>query len=139
MRIIKSFKGKDIPIFPITLCASPPNSFGKKIVDAGVDTGFGGFVSVSKQVAKNMGLNASDSMRLTLGNRKPHAFLYCLGRAEFGAKMKTGTVIISDSDEVLIGMKFLRQFELHLIVDPISEVAILTDEDPPIQAPDPLS
>jgi predicted aspartyl protease len=136
MRIIRSFEGQNIPKFPIVLSGPLTNVFGKHSFEAGMDTGFTGFLSIPLLAAVKAGLILGGVMPLTLADGKSQSFLYCLGAAETETKSAIGVTVISPSDDVLIGMEFLRLLGLRLIVDPISKTAILTDEDPPIQLPD---
>lgn len=135
MRIIQSFENQSIPKFQIIISGPLPQVYGKHTFEAGVDTGFTGFLSIPFLSAVKAGLIFGGAISLTLADGKSQSFLYCLGLAEAGTKSAIGIVVISPSDDILLGMEFLRLLGLRLIVDPISKTAILTDEDPPIQPP----
>ncbi|MEW6052141.1 MAG: hypothetical protein AB1644_13895 [Candidatus Zixiibacteriota bacterium] len=134
MRITRSFEGQKIPTFPITLRGPLSNTFGEHEYEAGIDTGFTGFMFLPFLEALKPGLILRGAMPLTLADGKPQTFLYCLGEVLIESKSDLGIVLISPSDDVLIGMEFLTQFGLKLIVDPISKSATLTDEEILLQA-----
>ncbi|NLI16288.1 MAG: hypothetical protein GX409_08400 [candidate division Zixibacteria bacterium] len=129
MRITQSFEGQNIPKFPIILSGPAIGIYGKHTFDAGMDTGFTGFPSVPLLAAIKAGLPIGGVVPLTLADGKSQSFLYCLGMVEVESKHAIGVTVISPSEDILIGMDFLKLLNLKLIVDPINKIAILTDED----------
>ena len=132
MKIIQSFEGQKIPTVQIIL-RGPVASFGDHKFEAGIDTGFTGFLSLPFLDAVKPGLIFRGVIPLILADGQSQSCIYCLGEVQIESKSQIGIVVISPSNEVLVGMDFLRQFSLRLIVDPTTQQTMLTDEEPPIQ------
>lgn len=132
MKITQSFEGQIIPTIQIVV-RGPVTSFGDHKFEAGIDTGFTGFLSLPFLDAVKPGLILRGVIPLTLADGQSQSFIYCLGEVQIESKSQIGIVVISPSNDVLVGMEFLRQFNLKLIVDSTTKQVILTDEEPPIQ------
>ncbi|MEW5701979.1 MAG: hypothetical protein AB1792_07105 [Candidatus Zixiibacteriota bacterium] len=139
MRITHSFEGLNIPTIPITV-RGPVAAYGDHQFNAGVDAGFTAFLSLPFFDAVKPGLIFSGVMPLTLADGKPTSFLYCLGQVQIGEKQEIGVIVISPSDDALVGMEFLRQFGFHLEIDPTANTVTLDDhlaEELPLDASPP--
>jgi len=91
-----------------------------------IDTGFTGFLSIPMFTAFPIGLLLSGTMSLTLADGSTQFRLTCLGSASLDGEAQVGVIIIEpSSDQVLLGMDFLRKFNLQLIVDPINSTVEL--------------
>ncbi|SRR6266571_8556338 len=107
------------PCLKITLSGAFPGP-GKEfeaIIDTGF-TGFTGFVSIPLMQAFPLGLPLFGTTRLTLADGSTSDRLTALGRLTLlGQQTKEGIVILEQSStEVLVGMGFLRAFELALVI-----------------------
>ena len=129
MRITISFENQDIPKFGIVVGGQPPDLFNKQNCKVGIDTGFSGFLSIPLSFANNVGLSIAGTMPVELADGKSQPFSYCSGMVEISDKSAMGIILISPSDDILIGMEFLKNLALKLIVNPVSNMATLTDEE----------
>jgi len=65
-------------------------------------------------------------MPVTLADGSVQNKLMCLGSAGVGSEAKVGVVLIEPgSNQALLGMEFLRQFEKKLVIDPIAKTVEL--------------
>ncbi len=98
------------------LCGTKHRPPGLEI-DGLVDTGFTGFVHLPIQFAFRLGLPLEGTTSSTLADGSTLNELTALGLASFGGDAKQGTIILSASaNEVLVGMDFLRVFDLSLMI-----------------------
>jgi predicted aspartyl protease len=127
MRVTHSFDGQSIPTIQITV-----DGILKDVhcpIQAGIDTGFTGFLSLPFPEAFKPGLILKGVMSLTLADGSTQHQLCCLGAVEFEGKSEVGVIIMSTSNDALVGIEFLRQFKLQLIVDAYNKTFTLTDEE----------
>lgn len=98
-----------------------------------IDTGFSGFLSIPILQAFPIGLILHTTSSVTLADGSTSNKLTCLGQAELDGESKVGLILIEPaSDQVLLGMEFLRKFSKRLIVDPIlGTVELITVAPPP--------
>jgi clan AA aspartic protease len=97
-------------------------------VQAIIDTGFTGFVSMPVTMALPLGLKPSSTALITLADGGSQPKLVAEGTATIEDASKTGLIILEESSsEVLIGMDFLRTFRIMLIV--AQETVLLVDQD----------
>ena len=107
--------------------------YGAKNRDAGVechgliDTGFSRFIQVPFSLACSIGLPLDGINTFTLADGKSIHMLMALVEAEFAGKKKVGIASISTSEEILIGMEFLRLFGVSLLVS--RDAVSLIDEE----------
>src|SRR5690242_13746171 len=115
------------PCLKITLSGAFPGP-GKEF-EAIIDTGFTGFVSIPLIQAFPLGLPLFGTTRLTLADGSTSDRLTALGRLTLlGQQTREGLVILEQSStEVLVGMGFLRAFELALIITK-DEVTVFDEE-----------
>lgn len=106
--------------------------FGMKNVKQGltctglIDTGFSGFIQIPFDIACALGAPLHGIKSFTLANGEPVNMIMALVQSEFAGKKKIGVASISPSDEILVGMEFLRIFSVDLLVS--REYVSLLDE-----------
>ncbi len=102
---------------------NPPQEF-----DVIIDTGFSGFISMPMVKAFPLGLPLYGTTSVALADGKQAYKLTAIGGAGMGEETKFGVVILeANSNDILIGMEFLRTFEKVLILDPHKPSVILED------------
>ncbi len=79
-----------------------------------------------------VGLILKGVITSTLADGKIQPYLYCLGEVVLETseetKTKIGIVSLMPTDaDILIGMEFLRKFDLRMDVDPASNSLVLSD------------
>ena len=109
-------------------------AFGDHTFKAGIDTGFTGFLCLPFLDAVKPGLIFRGVIPVTLADGNSQSFTYCLGEVQLNSKIEIGIVIITPSNQALVGMEFLRQFGLRLVVDATNNTTTLTD-DPDLTQP----
>ncbi len=86
-----------------------------------------------------LGLVLTGTTGLTLADGSTHPRLTAWGLASVEGEEQDGLIILEpNSDEVLLGMDFLRKFQKALHVNPITNAVTMVD-DTPDHAPDPAS
>ncbi len=91
-----------------------------------VDTGFTGFVAMPLIKAFPLGLVLAGTTNIVLADGSTRPRLTAYGDAILDKTMKPGVVILDPtSDDVLLGMDFLRKFEATLTVDLINKTVYL--------------
>ncbi len=86
-----------------------------------IDTGFDGFLSVPILQAFPVGLVLHTTTSVTFANGTSEDKLTCLGYARLDGEDRLGLILIeSQSNQVVLGMDFLKKFGLKLIVCPTS-------------------
>lgn len=95
-----------------------------------IDTGFDGSMLLPVSHAAKLRVTVEDSTTVSMADNTPkdawtsHLFVRC------GVRLERALVIIEpDCKELIIGMDFLRQFGLSLVVSP--SAVMLTDESGP--------
>ncbi|MBI3872209.1 MAG: hypothetical protein HY304_03920 [candidate division Zixibacteria bacterium] len=127
MATTQSFKGNGSPQITFRL-RGPLASLGEHEFTGILDTGFTGFVSIPLLKAFPIGLVLSGMTNLTLADGKSQSHLYCLGEVLWESRSEVGIVVLAPPDAtILVGMEFLRKFNLTMIVDPQSELLSLHD------------
>jgi predicted aspartyl protease len=97
-----------------------------------MDTGFSGFLLLPILSAFPVGLLLQGTMPITLADGSTQTKLTCLGQIHFDGKEDVGVIIIENQNtQVLVGMEFLRIFNLRLIVEPNGEVVEIVAGTPP--------
>ena len=96
--------------------------------DGVIDTGFTGFLQLPIQYAFALSLPLQNTTSVTLADGSQTANLTALARATLLGKTEIGTVILAfSSQEILIGMDFLRRFKRALVVSR-SGIMLIDDE-----------
>ena len=93
-----------------------------------IDTGFTGFIQLPIQYAFSLSLPLEGTTTVTLADGSSLAVLTALGRATLLERTEVGVVMLSvSSNEILLGMDFLRRFEQALVVSHTRGVVIIDD------------
>src|SRR5436853_3023007 len=81
-----------------------------------IDTGFTGFIQLPLHHAFSLKLPLEGTASYTLADGTQTACLTALAQTTFGGKMVLGVVTLAPgSQDILVGMGFLRQFKLGIL------------------------
>ena len=126
MLITRSFEKDESPLVDFTL-RGPLQEFGAHEFTGILDTGF---LAVPLLKAFPIGLILRGVMSSILADGSTQPTLYCLGQAEINGESKIGIVSLLPSDsDILVGMDFLRKFDLKMTVDSRTNMVQLDDGD----------
>ena len=93
-----------------------------------IDTGFTGFIQLPLQHAFSLKLPLEGTASYTLADGNQTACLIALAKTTFAGKMVVGAVTLAPgSQDILVGMGFLRQFKFGMIM--VKNVVVLIDEE----------
>ena len=93
-----------------------------------IDTGFTGFILLPLQHAISLKLPLEGTASYTLADGSKTTCLTALAQTTFAGETLIGVVTLSEgSQDILVGMTFLRQFKLGLMM--IKDGIVLVDED----------
>ena len=93
-----------------------------------IDTGFTGFIQIPIQHAFSLRLPLEGTTTVTLADGSSLAVLTALGRATLLERAEIGVVMLSvSSNEILLGMDFLRRFKRALLVSHTNGVVLVDD------------
>lgn len=93
-----------------------------------IDTGFSGFIQLPFNHAFSLKLPLEGTVTAILADGSKTANLTALARTSFGGKTVTGAVTLAPgSQDILVGMGFLRRFKLGLLM--VSNGILLVDEE----------
>lgn len=93
-----------------------------------LDTGFTGFIQLPIQHAFSLKLPLESTASYTLADGSQTACLIALARTTFAGKAVTGAVTLAPgSQDILVGMAFLRQFKLGIIM--VKNTIVFIDEE----------
>ena len=93
-----------------------------------IDTGFTGFIQLPLASAFSLRLPLATTAAYTLADGSQGAYLIALAKTTFAEKKVVGAVSLTPgSQDVLIGMGFLRQFKLGMIM--LKDVVVMIDEE----------
>ena len=94
-----------------------------------IDTGFTGFLQLPLGVAFELALPLEGTTSVTLADASTTIKLTATARATVCEQSRSGSVILETaSPEILIGMEFLRRFDIALFVTR-DLVSIVSEED----------
>jgi len=96
-------------------------------VEGVVDTGFTGFIQIPIELGFALKLQLESTSQVTLADGSTITQVTVLAKAKYEGLEVTGAVGLAGSPIILLGMDFLRQFHLSLIV--AREHVILMPED----------
>jgi predicted aspartyl protease len=92
-------------------------ALGSKTYQAVIDTGFTGFVELPLLEMVELGLRTEGAANVMLGDGSVTTNYLSSASVYLGAQVESGTVLLAEnSSGVLIGMAFLREFKVALIV-----------------------
>src|SRR2546426_9857730 len=108
-------------------------------VDALIDTGFTGFISMPMVQAFPLGLPLVGTSSFVLADNTTAVNLLAFGLAWLGTETPQGGLIVLQyrAGDVLLGMDFLRIMKKALAVAPLGGTVTLVDDAPPAVAPPP--
>ncbi len=93
-----------------------------------IDTGFTGFIQLPLQHAFSLKLPLEGTASYTLADGSQGTCLTALASTTFGGQTKVGVVTLAPgSQDILVGMAFLRQFKLGMIM--VTDRILLIDEE----------
>jgi predicted aspartyl protease len=100
-----------------------------------IDTGFTGFISMPLVQAFPLGVILFGTTSLTLADGSSQFRLTGWGNAQIDVQTKGGVIILEpNSNEILLGMEFVRAFNRALLVFPKTKTVVLIDEDEAVSA-----
>jgi predicted aspartyl protease len=106
---------------------------GSKIYSAIIDTGFSGFVALPLIEMIDLGLSTQGAANVTLGDGSVISNLVSTGTVTLGAQIESGTILLDEtSTDILVGMAFLREFKMALILT--NSAVVLYDEHETVDA-----
>jgi clan AA aspartic protease len=90
--------------------------------DAIIDTGFNGFLSVPQSVADTLSLGRLATERVFFADNSEHIRWTSLATVSIGNQRQDGVVYLEPaSEEVLLGVEFLRRFNRMLLFYPMGQ------------------
>lgn len=96
---------------------------GAAIVEAVLDTGFNGFLSLSPELIKSLNLEFAAPAQVTLGDGTTVTLSVYLGVVSLSGR-EVAVEILESSAGALVGMALLRGTELRASITPGGSVAI---------------
>jgi predicted aspartyl protease len=106
---------------------------GSRDYPAVIDTGFSGFVALPLLEMIPLGLVTQGAANVMLGDGSVVPNLVAAGSVTFGGQTESGTILLDEtSTDVLVGMAFLREFNLALILT--STVVLLYHQHETLEA-----
>jgi predicted aspartyl protease len=100
-----------------------------------IDTGFTGFISMPLVQAFPLGIILFGTTSLTLADGSSQFRLTGWGNAKIADQTQGGIIILEpNSNEILLGMEFVRAFTRALLVFPKTRTVVLIDEDEAVAA-----
>jgi predicted aspartyl protease len=129
MLILGSFDGSGSPIITIRIVGTG----SPKDYTATIDTGFTGFVALNIFEMIPLGLMTRAAATVTLGNGTSVEDLLADGSVTLGGRTEIGSILLSDkSTDILVGLDFLRKFNLALVMT--ATVVVLYDQNETLTA-----
>jgi len=106
---------------------------GSKAYRAIIDTGFSGFVALPLMEMIPLGLSTQGAANVMLGDGSIISSSVSTGAVTLGGQVESGTILLDDnSTDILVGMAFLREFKIALIVT--NNTVVLYDEHETLEA-----
>lgn len=120
------FNSSGLPAIKIRVSGAYPQV--SKDIDAVIDTGFDGFLSMPLVKAFPLGLPLAGASSITLADGKLHEKMIAMCNVLLGDQNRSGMVILEPaSRDVLIGMTFLNIFKKTLFVQGERKAVALID------------
>lgn len=129
MLITGTFDSTGSPAIEIAVVGSA----GTKNYSAIIDTGFTGFVAVPTVDMVPLGLQVQGAANVMLGDGNVITNMVAAAGVTLGGQTVTGIAVLDDgSPDVLVGMGFLREFKIALILT--NSAVVLYDENETLDA-----
>jgi clan AA aspartic protease len=113
------------PAIKIEISGAWPQT--KKEIEAVIDTGFSGFLSIPLMQAFPLALPLVGTTNVELADGVTHAKFTGISTIWLGAELQVGIAILEpSSSDVLLGMEFLKTFKKVLIL--LDTLVVLLDE-----------
>ena len=111
----------------VTIAVSAPSAASTSF-DAVIDTGFTGFVQVPEPHAQELGLTPRTASEMQYPDGRIESIPLAWGRVALAGEVQEGFVHIQHgSDEVIVGVEFLRLFRKTLVVSIADGTVLLID------------
>lgn len=116
MAVITGFFKDGCPLVRVHIGGASPDAHSVQFA-AIVDTGFSGFVAMPLIQAFPLGLVLYGTSRFSLADGSVQDKLLGSGFATIGGETRSGIIALDEtSNEVLLGMDFLRKFDLVMLL-----------------------
>jgi len=113
MLILGSFDNDGSPVIKIKIAGD----LGENEYSAVLDTGFTGFVAIPFGEMQTLGLTISGATSVMLGDGSVVENFVAEGIITIGSQADVGTIVLDNgSADILVGLDFLRQFRLGLVL-----------------------
>ena len=115
------------PCLKLYLCGSRHDPPGIEF-EGIIDTGFTGFIQIPMRDALTLALPLESSTQVILADASSLVMLAATAHATIGGRSQDGVVLLSEtSDDILLGMDFLRQFDRTLSISRRRGVLLVED------------
>ena len=122
------FDGRGSPCLKLHVCGVRHQLPGVEYKGV-IDTGFTGFLQLPLSVAINLSLPLEGTREMILADHSVLSVLTAFAQVTLAGKSKFGVAALSKtSKEILIGMDFLKQFNLALTVSKEAGIILLEDQ-----------
>jgi predicted aspartyl protease len=129
MLVLGSFDDDGSPVITIKVAGD----LGEKEYTAVIDTGCTGFVALPSNEMIPLGLKIGGATSVILGNGQAVDNWVAEGLVTLSAQAEIGTIVLDDgSADVLVGLDFLRKFDLGLVLT--ETVVLLYDKHETMEA-----
>ena len=113
------------PVVPIGVSAPPAPS---RPFEAVIDTGFTGFVQLPEPRAQELGLAPRTTSETQYADGRIDTVPLAWGKVALGTEVQEGLVHLQHgSDEVIVGVEFLRLFRKTLVLSIADGTVVLVD------------
>ena len=97
-----------------------------------LDTGFTGFIHLPIQHALSLRLPLEGTQNVSLADGSSQVLLTALARATIAQRTEEGVALLSfTSEDILLGMDFLRRFERTLVVSRKAGIVLIEEDQIP--------
>jgi predicted aspartyl protease len=116
-----------------TVTIKVAGDLGEKEYTAVIDTGFTGFVALPLAEMIPLGLTTKDAASVRLGNGTVISNFVAEGIVSLSSQAEIGTIVLDEnSNDILVGLDFLRKFKLGLVLT--DSVVVLYDSQETMEA-----
>ena len=89
--------------------------YQERLVDAVIDTGFDGDLCLPIQIGIQLGLELKDVTRIELADGTIKQEMVFAGIARWGRQRKVVNILLTESEDALVGMNLLSYLELDVV------------------------